>query len=176
MGRIEIPKPVKLFTGFITNDIALMEAAQGALEKKFGEIDLRSDCLDFDFTDYYNKEMGAALKRRFIGFKKLAAPEKINRVKMFTNKLEARFSSRGKRKINIDPGYISLSKLVLLTTKDYYHRLYLGKGIYAEVTLYYKDKALKAFEWTYPDFKSPAYMDFFNRLRAVYFSQLNGPD
>lgn len=172
MGKIEIPKHIKLFVGLITNEIPLIERTKDALIKRFGEIDSQSNILNFDFTAYYNKEMGNNLKREFLSFKKLISMENINTVKIFTNKLEEKFSTQGKRRINIDPGYISLSKLVLLTTKDYYHRIYLGKGVYAEVTLYYKDKTLQPFEWTYPDFKSKNYLDFFNGLRDNYSSQL----
>lgn len=172
VGKIGIPKHVKLFVGLITNEISLIERIKDTLMKRFGETDSQSDLLNFDFTAYYDKEMGSDLKRKFLSFKKLISMENINTVKIFTNRLEKKFSAQGKRRINIDPGYISLSKLVLLTTKDYYHRIYLGKGIYAEVTLYYKDKALKPLEWTYPDFKSDNYIEFFKRVRDAYSSQL----
>lgn len=172
MGKTETPKRVKLFVGLITNEIPLIEKIKHALIKSFGEIDSQSDILNFDFTAYYDKEMGNGLKRQFLSFKKLISMENINIVKLFTNKLEKKFSTQGKRRINIDPGYICLSKLVLLTAKNYYHRIYLGKGIYAEVTLYYKDKTFYPFEWTYPDFKSKNYMDFFITVRNNYFSQL----
>jgi hypothetical protein len=172
VGKTKLPEPVKLFAGLISNDAALMEAAKGVLEKRFGTVDFESELFDFDFTTYYNKEMGSGLKRKLLTFKKLLRLENIKSLKILTNNLERKFSAQGKRRINIDPGYISLGKLVLLTTKDHYHRLYLGKGIYAEVTLYYKDKGFQSFEWSYPDYKSKRYTEFFNKVRKTYHSQL----
>ncbi|MCM8782566.1 MAG: DUF4416 family protein [Candidatus Omnitrophica bacterium] len=168
MDKIGFSKPVKLVIGFIAKEDMLIEKAKGVLEKKFGPIDFQSNVRDFDFTTYYNDELGEELKRRFISFKKLIKIENAHIIKVLTNRLEAKFSIRGQRRINIDPGYISLSKLVLFTTKDFYHRIYLGKGIYAEVTLYYKDKTFRPFEWSYPDYRTVEYIEFFNGLREDY--------
>ena len=80
----------------------------------------------------------------------------------------------GKRRVNIDPGYISQSKLVLATTKDHSHRIYLGQGIFAEVTLRYYKGTFRAWEWTYPDYASPPYIAIFNHIRKLYKEQLKG--
>jgi hypothetical protein len=85
-----------------------------------------------------------------------------------TNALEAKLSKEGKRTVNIDPGYIDMAKLVLFSTKDYTHRLYLNKGIFAEVTLYYKDDTFNPWPWTYPDYKSSEYIAIFNHIRGLY--------
>lgn len=172
MGEIKFPEPVKFFVGLITNEIALIKKIEAMLTKRFGPIDLQSDIIDFDFTTYYNKEMGVNLKRKFLSFKKLVSLENIRTAKILTNKVEKSLCRKGKRRINIDPGYICLNKLVLLTTKDFYHRIYLGKGIYAEATLHYKDKTFQPFEWSYPDYRSMLYIEFFNKVREGYFYQL----
>ena len=174
MSKLSLHKPVKLFVGFIGNDPDVICKAQGMLSGKFGEVDLESPAMDFNFTDYYNDELGDNLKRKFICFKKLIAPEKAYRMKIMTNRVESKFSIRSKRRVNIDPGYISLGNLMLLTGKDHYHRIYIGKGVYAEVTLYYKDKKFRALEWTYPDYKSPVNLDIFLKMRERYLNQLNG--
>lgn len=173
MGKVALtPKYAKFFIGFISNDTALFQKVKTILIKKFGPTDIESNILEFNSTTYYNKEMGEGLKRKFLSFNRLVNLEDINITKILSNKLEKKFSIEGKRRINIDPGYITLSKVSLLTTKDYYHRIYLGKGIYGEVTLYYKDKTFRPFEWTYPDYKSKDYIDFFNKVREIYALQL----
>lgn len=171
MGKVKLPKPVKLFVGLITNDVSLIEKTRILLVKKFGAVDHESELFDFSFTRYYNDEMGDNLKRKFLVFEKPVSLENIGSKKMLTNKIEQRLSLKGRRRINIDPGYISLSALTLLTTKEFYHRIYLGKGIYAEVTFYYKDKTFQPLEWTYPDYRSKEYLNFFNLVREKYFLQ-----
>ena len=172
MGRAIPPKQAKFFIGLISANIELLDKVTAYFTRRFGPIDLSSAVLDFDSTIYYNREMGNALKRKFISFKRLISIENINVIKLLTNKQEKKFSSQGKRKVNIDPGYITLSKVALLTTKDYYHRIYLGKGIYAEVTLFYNNKSFRPFEWTYPDYRSVGYIGFFNKTRDLYHSQI----
>jgi len=147
--------------------------------REYGEIDFESKVLPFHYTNYYTKEMGENLKRKFVSFKRLISPEKIIQVKLFTNRLEEKFLWPGsaRRRINIDPGYLTLSKLVLATTKNFSHRIYLGHGIYAEVTLrYVKNKGFQPWEWTYPDYRSPEYLEIFNQLRDGYKKQLEEGD
>lgn len=172
MSEIQLSGPAKLFVGFITNEAILIEKLKLPLIKKFGPVDFQSDIVDFNFTTYYNEELGENLKRRFLSFKRPISIENAKAIKSLTNKLEEKFSIQGNRRVNIDPGYITPSKLALLTTKDFYHRIYLGKGIYAEVTLYYKDKTFQPFEWSYPDYKSKGYIEFFNKIREDWLSQL----
>lgn len=168
MGRIHIPERVKLIAGLISCDMGLFMEVKKILAKRFGGVDFESGLLDFDSTDYYRKEMGQNLKRKFLGFKKPFDLKNISDVKIDTNLLEKRFSESGKRKINIDPGYLNLSKVVLLSTKDYSHRIYLAKGIFAEVTLFYKDKTFNPWPWTYPDYKTKEYISIFNSIRDIY--------
>lgn len=164
--------PVKLIIGLISPDLEEFLKVESALRRYFGEIDFRSQILPFDFTDYYQKEIGQDLKRQFLGFRRLILPEKISAVKLTTNGIERRFSTAGRRRVNIDPGYLTSAKLVLATTKDFSHRIYLNKGIFAEVTLGFSKNSFQPFDWTYPDFRSKEYIAIFNQLRRIYLNQL----
>jgi len=164
--------PVKLIAGFIYKSEDILNKAESLLEKKFSKIDFKSQPLDFIHTDYYREEFGDNLKRKFISFQRLIQPALLARIKNATNKIEKRLSRENRRQINIDPGYISQGKLVLATTKDYRHRIYLGKGIFAEVTLYYQDGDFRAWDWTYPDYKTKDYIRIFNKIRKLYAEQI----
>ena len=172
MGNIQATHPVKLIVGLISRNEALFLSVKEALRKRFGRTDFETKFLAFDHTDYYASESGVNLKRLFLSFKKLINPAQLPRIKVFTNKLETRFSKGGKRGINIDPGYVDLAKLVLASTKDFSHRIYLGCGIFAEITLQFRDKSFRPLGWTYPDYKSKDYIDIFNNLRKIYSRQI----
>lgn len=161
----------KLFTGFFSRDERLFPACRRRLERLFGRIDFASPLLDFTHTDYYTKEFGTGLKRQFVTFEKCRSLEGIYKAKIATNRLEARFARDRKRAVNIDPGYLTLSKVVLLTTKDYTHRLYVGKKIFAEVTLYYQGKTFNPWPWTYPDYKTAEYIGLFNDMRQRFHKE-----
>lgn len=176
MGKIKIPEKVKLIVGMLSQEVELFKSAEEKLQKKFGEIDYESILIPFSHTDYYREEMGDNLIRKFISFKKLISPEKIVEIKIYTNKIEQDYSIEGKRKINLDPGYITLSKLVLASTKDYSHRVYLNKGIYAEATLFYKDKKFQIFPYTYPDYRTEKYLEIFQQIREIYYNQIRKKD
>ncbi|MGC8976779.1 MAG: DUF4416 family protein [Candidatus Ratteibacteria bacterium] len=168
MGEIKEIHPVKIFCGLIYKDEEIFEKVKIKLKEKWGEIDIEVGPFKFDFTDYYREEMGIDLKRRFISFENLYLPEDVYEWKIFTNGIEKRFSENKKRRINIDPGYIDSSKVILLSTKDYYHRIYIGKGIFAELTLYYSKGKYNILQWTYPDYRTENYISFFIKIREKY--------
>lgn len=168
----QYPKPVKFFAGFIYSEEQVYLKSRNILRRKFGAIDFESDKISFDFTAYYKQEMGEGLIRRFISFERIISPDKLRGIKLFCIHLEKKFSYSGKRKINIDPGYLNEAKLVLSTTKDFSHRIYLGKGVFAEVTLCYKDRDFRGFETTYPDYQTPRYKEIFLSMRKRYREQL----
>lgn len=168
MGTPTEAHKAKLVVGLLSNDIGTIEKAKVILVGAFGRTDLESPILDFTHSDYYKKEMGPDLKRVFLSFQKLIDLRGIYKVKLKTNLLEKKFVKDGKRTVNIDPGYLDLAKLVLFSTKDYTHRIHLNDGIFAEVTLFYKDKTFNAWPWTYPDYKSRTYIDIFNSIRELY--------
>lgn len=133
-------------------------------------IALQSEMIKFDFTSYYNDEMGEEILRYWICFTpgiELATPYKI---KLMSIRLEQEHFSdeQHNRKVNIDPGYIEGSKLVLFSTKNYSHRIYLGKGIFAEVTLIYKHGKFEILPWTYPDYKTDVAIKFFTQVRSLW--------
>jgi hypothetical protein len=167
MGTAKKPQKVKLVIGMLAKNKKLFDMAEEFFIKRFGPIDYESPALLFNYTDYYKKEMGSPLKRQFISFEKPISPEKITDIKLFTNSIEEKLCVHKKRRINIDPGYMSDSKLVLATTKEHFHRIYLNKGIYAEVTLYWRKGSFQPFEWTYPDYRTREYIDILNAIRKV---------
>jgi len=169
---LQRPKPVKFICGFIYSYEDVYLKVKKIMRKKFGRIDYESQIIDFDFTDYYYKEMGKPLFRRFVSFEELKSPSDFVKIKLWCIKIEKKISQQGKRKINIDPGYINEGKLVLTTTKDYYHRIYLEKGIYVEVTLYYKNKNFCDLPTTYPDYRTHLYKSIFLFIREIYRKQL----
>lgn len=172
MGKAREPEPVKLVVSMFTADQELFAPVQARLEQMFGPIDFRSELFPFTHTDYYTEEFGTGLVRQFCTFERLIRPDWLPEIKISTNGLEEEYAIAGKRRINIDPGYVSLSKLVLATTKDHAHRVYVGRGIYAEVTLRYQQKAFQPWPWTYPDYASPPYLRLFEEIRRRYRMQL----
>ncbi|MDD5131187.1 MAG: DUF4416 family protein [bacterium] len=173
MGAIRKVEKVKLIIGMIAGDPALFGKAALHLVKIYGPADFTSDIVPFDKTSYYEKEMGRNLQRRFISFKRLILPDKLILIKRQTNKLEFILSqNRQHRAINLDPGYLEYGKLVLATTKDHQHRLYLGQGIFGEVTLRYTNGSFTPWEWTYPDYATQEYINIFNHIRKLYQQQL----
>ena len=172
MGKIKEPLPVKLIASIFTVSGELLEEAKVRLSQEFGPIDYESELLPFDHTTYYAAEFGENLKRKFVSFAELVHPGKLAEIKLLTNALEMEWAFGGKRRINIDPGYVSHSKLVLATTKNHAHRIYLGQGIYAEVTLHFRDGTFRAWPWTYPDYASPPLIAIFNHIRGLYVKQL----
>ncbi len=172
MGKIKPHLPVKLIIGLIFNQEQDLKKVQSLLVKKFGKIDYQSQALEFIHTDYYRQEFGQGLRKKIISFKKLIHPQMLAQIKAVTNRIEQKLSQGKNRSVNIDPGYLNLSKLILATTKDFAHRIYLSKGIYAEVTLVYQAKTFCGWDWTYPDHRTPEYIDIFNEIREIYHKQI----
>ena len=175
MNNVYRENAVKLFIGFIFAKSEIYLKTKYILEKKFGQSDFESQVLPFNHTQYYEKEFGADLKRKFLSFKRLTCAGRLARIKIITNKIEKSLAYKGRRQINIDPGILNLSKIVLASTKDYKHRIYLASGIYAEVTLYYQDNSFRSWEWTYPDYKTAQYIQIFNQIRNIYSYQIKHP-
>ncbi len=174
MGLIKSPPPVKLIVGVITAKPGGLAAVYQRLAERFGQIDFTCPLLPFDYTTYYEQEMGTGLKRQFISFEELIDPDELAAIKHLSNALEREYAVDGteRRQVNLDPGYISAAQLVLASTKPHAHRIYLQKGIYAEITLRFYQKTFQPWEWTYPDYRTPTYIELFNHIRQVYMTQL----
>lgn len=174
MGEAKRHPAVKLVVGMISGRTPLFDAAQRELIAHLGPLDYESALMPWEFTDYYSKELGENLLRKFIAFERLIEPERLAEIKLFTNQLEDKFSEGGARRINLDPGYLDSAKVVLATTKNRNHRIYIGQGVFAEVTLHFRGKSFRAWEWTYPDYATPEYIAIFNQIRRLYRGQLKG--
>jgi len=175
MGKPKEPSPSKLLMSLIFSNDDVLERSLHDLRQAFGEIDFMSARFPFDFTDYYEKEMGGPLFRHFITFERLISMASLPDIKKTTNHLEGlSASSEGKRRINIDPGYLCLEHMILATTKSYTHRPFLRDGIYADLTLIYRGKSFQPLEWTYPDYRQEKIIFLFNQLRQRYADTLRG--
>lgn len=182
MGDVHQPTPVNLICAVLAAREEWLDAATERLEAALGPMDLVSETWPWTFSSYYEAEMGAPLLRRICSLRELAAPDAIIEVKLRTNKIEKELAqslaggpapgAMPPRPVNVDPGYVALSKMVLATTKDYAHRLYLGRGIYAECTLRWRRGAFQPYEWTYPDYATDEYRAFFAQVRALYADKL----
>jgi len=175
MGKTKEPGPAKLFMSLIASEDAIFYRSLEDLRLAFGEVDFTSGRFPFDFTDYYTEEMGSPLFRHFITFERLISIPLLPEIKKTTNRLEEKYStSAGKRRVNIDPGYLSLAHAILATTKGYTHRPYLKDGIYADLTLIYQNRTFQPLEWTYPDYRQDQIILLFNRFRKKYVEDLKG--
>jgi hypothetical protein len=175
MAKICPPTAVKLFVGVLTSIPEIMPRAEQELAAHFGAVDLRGGPFLFDWTKYYDETMGTPLHRYFLSFSGLIDPSTIAEIKTKTNELESAFALEWTgipRPVNLDPGYVEQSKIVLASAKNFYHRIMISRGIYAEVTLHYRAGSWQAFPWTFPDFASDRYRQYFQLLRNLYRSQL----
>jgi len=166
---------VKLFVGILLSDLRLLPDAERLLTEDFGPLDLKSPVIPFSFTKYYEKEMGPSLQRIFLSFERLIVADRLPEIKRKTNTLEEELAKLNRdvaRPANLDPGYIEHAKVILASTKNFYHRMYLGGGIFGEVTMHFRDNAFCFFPWTYPDYQSEDYLQFFLALRQIYREQL----
>jgi hypothetical protein len=175
MGKIQTPPPIKPFIGVLTSIPEILPKAEERLAALFSAVDMRSELFSFDLTHYYDQTMGTPIFRCFFSFAELMEPSSIAGIKIKTNEMEAAFAEEYRvvqRPINLDPGYLEQSKIVLASTKNFYHRILISQGIYAEVTLHYEKGEWRSFPWTFPDFKSDRYHPFLKSLRERYRNQI----
>ena len=172
VGTARPHAPEKLVIAAIVSDPELLGPVRSAVESELGELDWASDPLRFDYTRYYEAEMGPVLTRFFMTLKALADPADLARIKLVTNGLEARLAVEGHRRVNLDPGLLSLSRFVLASTKDSSHRVPLGHGIYAEITLVFERGEWRPVEWTYPDYASAVYRAILKLVRSSYAAEI----
>ncbi|MBI2609283.1 MAG: DUF4416 family protein [Deltaproteobacteria bacterium] len=160
--------------GFIyKEDISLDEILRN-LTHFHKEIDMKSPIISFNHSSYYEEEMGENLKRLWVSFENLIDPENISSIKLEVRKIEEMWTQKKQRTVNIDPGILSLNNFILTSFKNYTHRVPLTQGVYADLTLIYDDKkGFKNLEWTYPDYKSEAFLNFLSHVRKKYKIQLD---
>jgi len=176
MWTLKEPNPVKLIVGILAANYQCLHSAAHALTDKFGNADFTSEVWPFDQTDYYKEQMGPRILRQFVSIDRLIHPEKLAKIKLRTNKLEQKLAKTlgipVSRPVNLDPGIIEPSKLVLGTTKNYSHRIYIGRKMYAEVTLIFNKGSWQPLDHTYPDYRQQCYFDFFDKVRTRLLEQL----
>jgi Domain of unknown function (DUF4416) len=171
MGEIRHVTPVCAILAVVSRYEAALEWARAKTSQSLGVIALISDAFDFTETDYYTPAMGPGLKKQFLAFERPIDPGELAAIKRQTNDWEAEYAALRKhaesRPLNLDPGYITPAKLVLASTKDHAHRIYLGNGIYAEVTLSFRGGCWRPLEWTYPDYRREDFQRFFTQCRRL---------
>jgi len=176
MWQLKDPKPVKLIIGILAADRKCLHAAIEAIEDKFDKIDLVSDVWPFTQTDYYKDQTGPNILRQFVSVERLIEPGQLAKIKHKTNKLEKKLAARLRmplpRPVNLDPGIIEASKLILASSKNYSHRIHIGKKMYAEVTLIFDKGSWCPLPYTYPDYRQQCYFDFLEKVRTRLLEQL----
>jgi len=174
MGNIHLPPKAVLFSGILYRSGLDEDSIFARLEENFGRIILTSSLFQFTETDYYSREMGPELMRRWVAFDRLIEMDEIVDMKLLSNGIELQYRHpNGGRSLNIDPGYLNEGKVVLATTKNNQHRIYLKKGIYAEVTLRYRGGRYMPWEWTFRDYRREEAASFFLGLRKIYREKIS---
>jgi len=172
MSRPKLPESAKLIIGLFTPEKRLFRPLVAALEKQFGPLDYISRWLSFDYTDYYAAEMGQPLFRRICSFQQLIEQEQLPQIKLFTNELELEWASADRRRINLDPGYLLPSRFVLATGKNFTHRIYIGRSIYADLPLLFEKGRFHTLPWTYPDYADAGLQAVLEQIRAKYMDTM----
>lgn len=174
MTSPKVPDPVKLFVGTLYSDSEALGRAKDSLQSKYGPIDYESPPYPFDVTDYYEPEMGRGLVRILWSFERLILPDELIDAKLFTNGVEVDTALDGKRRVNLDAGYLDYYKVVLASAKFGGQKLYMGKGIYGDIVLWYEKGTFKPFIWGFPDFKNGRYDAALLEIRKRYHAQRTG--
>jgi len=168
----EIVQPVKYFVGALFSSEELLKKAIESLKIHMGDVDYSSEFFPFTVTDYYNAEMGSPIYRKFYSFSELKSPGFLADAKLVTNETEMKFAIGNQRKVNLDIGYLDYDKVVLASAKYGIHKIYLDKGIYADMALHYEKGKFSPYPWAFMDFRSGNYHPFFLKIRGIYKSQV----
>jgi hypothetical protein len=167
-----VPEPAQLIISVLTPQEEDVASAQASLILDLGPIEEEIGPLAFPYTSYYDAEMGSGIRRWIWSFEKMLDRAEIVRIKCLTNEIEQAAAVGGKRRFNLDPGLLTLGNFVLATGKNNAHRIYLDKGIFADLTLIFRSKTYNPLEWTYPDYADPELIKILNRLRESYKCKL----
>lgn len=159
----------KLIAALMSAEPALLDEAAQRLSDLYGPLELRGEPYLFDaYSSYYRAEMGAGQQKQFVSFAPMVAVERLPEFKLAANAIEQEYAVDGKRRVNIDPGYVTHAQMVLATTKAFSHRIYMGQGIFAELTYVCKGKTFRPMEWAYPDYCEDFAREFFRQVREAY--------
>lgn len=163
---------VKLVIGFLYHEREKYHKALELVHQKWGISDYQSQEYGFDLTDYYEPEMGKPIFRSINSYSMLISPGSLAEIKLATNEIEEELAESGKRRVNLDPGYLDYDKLVLASAKYNYQKIYLSEGIYADITMFYRKGRYIAADWAFPDFKQGIYENDLLQIRHLYKQQL----
>jgi hypothetical protein len=176
MATPRTPAPALLVVAVFSRHDEARAWTRERLEEAHGPVALASEPFAFHHTTYYERTMGPDLRKQLLAFRDLVDEGCLAEVKLRANALEGALAAQGtfpeRRPVNIDPGLLTLGKFVLATTKDQAHRIYLGQGIYAEVTLRFHDGAFEPWPWTYADYREPSVRAFLRGARDYYRRRL----
>ncbi|WP_084502903.1 DUF4416 family protein [Desulfatirhabdium butyrativorans] len=172
MSEPKPPDPAKLVIGVFLRDASRFAAIFDVLIEQFGPVDILSRWFPFDFTAYYASEMGKPLFRRMMSFNGTIDPDCLAQIKLKTNEIETALQQEGRRTVNIDPGYLLRERFVLATGKNFAHRISIGKGIYADLTLIFQRGDFQTLAWTYPDYAQENVIGFLRKVRNKYIFDL----
>jgi hypothetical protein len=170
MGEIRTQGRNLLLCALISRYPEALAWARERLQLRWGQLALVSPEFEFHETAFYTRTMGDQLLKQFVVFEPGSFdPAELARYKLESNQWEQEYAGLLQhpepRPLNLDPGYITEAKLVLATTKDRDHRIYLRDGIYAEVTLNWVRGAWVNQRWTYPDYQRTDFQEFFTQCR-----------
>ncbi|MGM0444020.1 MAG: DUF4416 family protein [Fibrobacterota bacterium] len=174
MAEAQKPSRARLFAAVMYTRTADYQHILSVLTATFGPVKARVEHIDFSaYTAYYDAEMGGAVRKSFLVFEKLIDRDMLADIKVQTNAQELATAREGKRCVNIDPGYLTAAKFVLASAKDFTHRIYLRRGIFAEVTLQFHKNGVRFFSWTYDDYRSSPVQDFLFRQRQELIREIS---
>lgn len=175
MAQVEAVEPVKLLLALLWVDTRSRDAALEQLEIRWGAMDFSGGDHPFDVTDYYEAEMGPSLQKRLVSFSRMIPPESLPEVKLACNRIEEKLARRGRRRVNLDAGYLDHSKVVLASMKFAGQKIHLGRGVYADLMSRYRSGRYRPLEWAFPDFRDGRYDRDLARIRDLYMASRRGP-
>lgn len=170
--KLKTPEPVKFLLAITSNQEKMATTVLNEFKTDFGIVDSQSGVFPFNHTNYYEKEMGSGLSKEFYSFKVINEPEYLAQMKIKATEIEGNSLTGGNRTVNIDPAYLELSKLVVASSKNFSHRIYIGKGVFGDIQLQYRAAKFIGNPWTYPDYLTSQSLSFFTKVRTIYQSQL----
>lgn len=180
MGQIRRRDKVKRFAAVFAHDESALDWLAQRCVADWGRIELASEKWPVAETGYYHRTMGSGVLKQLLLFESLIEMEELVADKWLAGEWEQELAKelnhQPSRPINIDSGYVSEAKLVLATTKDREHRVYVGRGIFAEVTLHYQKHQWRPWPWTYPDYHREEVAEFLNRARSQLRRELGRED
>jgi hypothetical protein len=168
------PAPVLRLCSCLTAEPELLSTVESELARNYGEVALKSPAFPFDTSDYYREEMGDGLERHWLCFRELFGAERLPEYRLTTGRIEARLTAAGDRRVNLDPGYLDLGKLVLASLKEAPDKIYMGQGVWAHTCLKFRQGEFTAPDHSFPDFRDGRFDAFMLEARNFYKSLLQG--